>query len=239
MLRTKLGLLLLLIISSVTAPAAAQDLMQHLYRGELTDPDRAPISGTFEMGFALYENASSTTPFWSETRYVSVVEGMYELALGRAEPLSIDYDGRTLTLAVSLGPTEILRQEITLEAHIPPALLADEATIRRQTFADLAGRSIYADNVGLAQNCRTLSGTTLGQLDRWRDLDARLDELRREIRSDVGPTTGDATVELPRIGGEAGNPYEVICPRGYVMVGVSGGAGNLIDGVRPICARLE
>jgi hypothetical protein len=76
-------------ISNVSNPVAGQDAISipkliH-YQGKLTDLDGVPITGTRNMVFRLYVG---TSQFWTETRSVSVSEGIFNVLLGAENPVS-------------------------------------------------------------------------------------------------------------------------------------------------------
>jgi len=49
---------------------------------------------------------------------------------------------------------------------------------------------------------------------------------------------GTSTEQVIVTGGGSGGPYEQFCPAGYVMVGISGGAGERLHQINLLCSRL-
>jgi len=86
-------------IAGITAP-----LLQ--YQGRLTDPGTGEpvVDGSHTMTFRLYASASGGTEFWTETKDVSVQDGLFSTVLG--DKTSLDqavFDGRELWLGVKVG----------------------------------------------------------------------------------------------------------------------------------------
>ncbi len=69
------------------------------YQGRLTDADGVPLSGDYQMRFALYDVPTGGSPCWSETQTVSVSDGLFNVLLGSTN--SIDHS--CLTGDVYLG----------------------------------------------------------------------------------------------------------------------------------------
>lgn len=219
-------------------PGGDEELMRAAYTGELLDDAYRPISGVFPLTFRLYRSRSAETPVWTEEQYVAVLEGMYDVQLGRNEGIPAGWAGEERVLEVALGDTVLASQTLLLWAWSPEQE-APMPTIRREPFIELAGQAIEADTAAMARNCRRLSGESASALDHYDELRGQLDEVRRRLDRPAGDRIGDDDVVLPRIGGAGGNRYERNCPPGFVMTGARGGAGNLIDGFRIICTQLE
>ncbi len=69
------------------------------YQGRLTDAAGVPLSGDYQMRFALYDVPTNGSPCWEETQTVTVSEGLFNVLLGSAN--SIDHS--CLTGDVYLG----------------------------------------------------------------------------------------------------------------------------------------
>ena len=69
------------------------------YQGRLTDADGVPLSGDYQMGFALYDVPTGGSPCWEETQTVTVSDGLFNVLLGSTN--SIDHS--CLTGDVYLG----------------------------------------------------------------------------------------------------------------------------------------
>lgn len=241
-------LALCLVLVAVHAPsvhAGAQDPAQSrplvvTWTGEFIDPDLRPVSGVFAITLRLFESAAATEAVWSERRYVSVLDGTYQLLLGEYASLPEAFRGRTLSLGVSVdGAGEVTRSDLRIVPDAPKPGRAETLAGIEITWADLSERAVMAHEARTAEDCATLDGRTLAQIDRYDELlseivqaRARLDELR-------GAALSNQTVTLERIGGAGGNPYQRSCPPGHVVVGIRGGAGALIDSIELVCAPLQ
>lgn len=210
------------------------------YRGELIDGDSRPISGVFPLQFDLYEQESGGPSLWSETHWVSVADGLYDVRLGRALPVPEDFGGRALYVGVRIaGGDELTRVQRTIEIT-PPAPTRDQIIgALAITFAELADRAVYCDEARIADDCQMLGGKRLEEVDRFDELLEQIIRLRGEVESATRVTTSSRTVTLERIGGAGGNPYARSCPPGHIVTGIRGGAGDLIDSIELVCAPLQ
>ncbi len=57
------------------------------YQGYLTDTNDAPVNRVVAMMFSLYDVIEGGTPLWSESREVSVADGIYNVNLGELIPV--------------------------------------------------------------------------------------------------------------------------------------------------------
>jgi len=235
------ALLCLFAVTLASAGAAyATDPPTMSWQGELVDGESAPISGVFPLTFKLYVRADSTAPMWQESRFVTVQEGMYDVQLGSLTPIPQDAVGRDLFLAVEIGTVgEVARQPVNVGFDPVPPTRDEVIASLDVTWADLAERAVYADHARTADECSTLAGLTVDELDRFDELAAEIAELRQEVERATGASIGSRTTTLERIGGAGGNPYTRTCPPNHVVVGMRGGAGALIDSIELICAPLE
>lgn len=239
-MRAPFAIALLCASLAVATHAHANDPPTMSWQGELVDGESSPISGVFPLTFKLYVRADSTAPMWQESRFVTVQEGMYDVQLGSLTPIPADAIGRDLFLAVEIGTVgEVARQPVNV-GFDPPEPTRDERIASLDvTWADLAERAVYADYARSAEECSTLAGLSVDELDRFDELAAEIAELRREVEAATGASIGTRTTTLERIGGAGGNPYTRTCPPNHVVVGMRGGAGALIDSIELICAPLE
>ena len=228
-----------MVFLAFAASAYAQDTMRVGFTGELLDENDAPISGVFPLTFSLYDGEGVADAAWSEQQFVAVFDGMYTVELGRERGIPVEWSGASKVLDVSIvGAGSIGRQRIALTPWRAPGEIP-LPLVRHESFVDLAGRAVRADQAGLADRCLTLSGVAVDDLDHYDELAARIAELRQRVSRPAGNRIGPDPVVLPRIGGGGGSRYERNCPPGFVMTGARGGAGSLVDGFRPICTQLE
>lgn len=210
------------------------------FRGELVDSASTPISGVFPLVFRLYTSAEATDAVWREERYVAVDTGMYDVLLGGVTPLPTGLAGQTMILAVDIRDGgEVTRFPLTIQPAPGPLSRAELLATLDVTFADLSDQAVLADRARVADDCVTLGGRRLEELDRFEELLTQIADLRREVDAATGPTIGSRTTTLERIGGAGGLAYARSCPPGHVVVGMRGGAGALIDSIELVCAPLE
>lgn len=57
------------------------------FRGRLTDATGTPLSGTYLLRFALWDDPQEGAQVWSESIYVAAREGLFTAAMGRVNPL--------------------------------------------------------------------------------------------------------------------------------------------------------
>jgi hypothetical protein len=63
------------------------------YQGMLTGIDSEVIeNGIYEMHFTLYGESDPTTPLWSETQNITVINGVFNALLGSVNPLELPFD---------------------------------------------------------------------------------------------------------------------------------------------------
>ncbi len=139
-----------------TSAAIAQIPETISYQGFLTDAQGAPVAdGTYTITFSLYDVAAEGTALWTETQQVVLVNGLFNVILGSATPLTIPFD-KPYWLGISVeGTTELLpRVELTSAAYSLNARAVVDSAITGSKIADGAVvRSI---------NAKTDSVTLLG-----------------------------------------------------------------------------
>lgn len=211
------------------------------YRGELLDAERRPLSGVFGVTFELLHQRDATDPLWTEQHWVAVSEGMYDLRLGNSRPLPPHLANRQLWLRILIGGAEVGMHQIAInDGQTDDVEINPGPFFSQRPIVDLAGHALGADRAERARDCRTLDGRTLEQLDRSAEFESQLADLRRQLRAaSEGPFVGEDQRVLDRIGGETGNPYQVMCPPGYVVTGIRGKGGNVLDSYNAICSQIR
>lgn len=231
---------ILLGLTAFATSAAADGVALVTFTGELIDGESRPISGVFPIQFRLYEAETGGEPLWAEGRFVSVAEGMYEVQLGATEPIPAELYGRTLFVGVELGSAgEISRAPLLVAGQAAPPSREDVIAGLDIIWADLADRAVQAEEALEADDCIRVGGKTLEEIDRFDELLAQLVTVREEVTRATRATVGGRTTTLERIGGGGGLPYARNCPPNHVVVGIRGGAGDLIDSIELVCAPLE
>lgn len=241
-------------------PGAREGLPEggiHAYKGKLVDESGKPISGIFPMTFKLYAGLKAKSATWSETLWVAVDRGIYTVALGAAKPLPKRDDLDRMVLGVEIkGFGELVREPFVPAEVKPPVLSAGPAptpgaaaaaaaqALARGAGAPSSGSAKYADTAGFAVESDHAKNS-----DRLQNL--TLDEVVRRAAEESGAGAGGGgaggKVKLggsKRFGARVGGPggtgeYNESCPKGYVMTGIRGGAGNFVDSIQIICSPLE
>ena len=113
------------------------------YQGYLTDNTGNPINGTRTMTFKIYDAASGGNELWSETKTVSVENGLFNVILGEVNPISPDIftpgARRWLELVVEGNPLSP-RTEITAVGFSYKTVDADK--LEGNSLSDLDGRYV-------------------------------------------------------------------------------------------------
>lgn len=216
-----------------------------VYRGVLQNTDGDPVSGVFPLDFHLYRGDMSADSIWSETHFVSVVDGRYQVRLGAQNPLAEHLLEGERWLGIELrGETEILRDRLTVERPASRAETEEFEEGSRVSYADVAERAAEAERARVAQTARTLDGLTAEEIEQKADLALR--RLGEHVadpdahQAVTGPSVGSrVTTAGEEVGGSGGTSYEIRCPDGQVAVGIKGGAGRVVDSITLLCSPLE
>ena len=231
-----------LCVTSSSALAADDSASRTLYRytGELVDEGNRPISGVFMLTFSLHRQEDDRDAFFRERRWVAVSEGQYEVLLGEIERAAAEWAGQEAFISVRLGENdEFLRHRYTPELVTPPRSREEVIAELEVTYADIAENALRAVEASIAEDCQTIGGLTLEEIDRYDEVLEQIVELERRVEDATGARLGNRTTTLERIGGSGGNSYSRSCPPGHVVTGARGGAGALIDSIELLCSPLQ
>ncbi len=209
------------------------------YTGELADDDLKPISGIFRVTFKLFPDISAPTEIWTETLFVTIVEGRYDVALGRITPIGANLDGRQLFLSATLEEEPGERIPFAVRAATTRDDSPSGPIFRGKNFADVADRALVATRAATADNCSTLGGKTAEEIDQSKELNKRVSELREALREKSSIKLGGQQQVLERVGGAGGNSYQRQCPPGFVVTGFRGGQGQFLDSIEIVCNAIE
>jgi hypothetical protein len=226
--------------SAVIDPSnSPKSYIQSRYTGELADDELKPISGIFKVTFKLYPDLSAPKEIWTEELFVSIVEGRYDVTLGRVSPIGANLDGRQLFLIAAIGEDAGERIPFAVRA----ADIRDDSPsgpiFRGKSFADIADRALVATRAATADNCSTLGGKTAEEIDQSKELNKRVSELRESLREKSSIKLGSQQQVLERVGGAGGNSYQRQCPPGFVVTGFRGGQGQFLDSIEIVCNAIE
>ena len=226
------------------------------YKGKLVDEGGKPISGIFPVTFKLYAGLKAKKPVWSEMMWVAVDRGIYTVHLGTAKPLPARSDLDRMVLGVDVkGVGELVREPFVPADVRPPVLSAGaqrapgaapsaapsvapqigkSGSAGAAKYADTAGYAVEADH---AKNSDRLMNLTVDDIVRRAAEEggggAAAAQTGSKVRVGANKRYGS------QIGGPGGAEFNEVCPKGYVMVGMRGASGNLIDSFQIICAPLE
>lgn len=208
------------------------------YKGKMVDEAGKPVSGIFPITFKIYSSETSKKPTWSETLWVAVDRGAYTVRLGDRKPLPSGERSRSYLGVDIRGIGEVVREPLAT-GRAPAA-----ATGGGTGPAKHAGGTRYADTAGYAVESDHAKNADRIQNMTFEDLARRLAEEgggpRPAAAGGGGVKIGTARRLGARIGGPGGtSEYNETCPKGYVMVGIKGGAGMYLDSVQIVCAPLE
>lgn len=227
------------------------------YTGRLQDQSGSPISGVFHFEFNLYSDSKSAEPLWTETRYVAVVDGSYTIPLGQNVKLQREHIAGPRWIGVELvGEGEILRDKLSIKETSPDDEADGEGAVSDKTkrwldraannsdmtFAEVAKRAVFADRADRAESAQKVGSLTADEIERLSNLSMeRLGEhiADPEAHGATGRTLGDETRVLDQVGGSGGASYRTECPPGFVVTGIKGGAGDMLDSIALICRRLQ
>lgn len=237
-----LGLLLMLGASVATAApetdeGGAAGSRVVAYKGKMVDESGKPVSGIFPMTFNLYAGLRSKKPVWSESLWVAVDRGIYVLNLGEDKPLPAKLDPTKLVIGVNVrGVGEVAREPFVAAVSATPvrgapAPASSSGAKGSVRYADTAGYAVEADHAKSADR--------LGNLT--------YEDMQRRLVEDLGAAVSGSRTKVgvaKRVGRSVGGPggtnaFEDSCPKGFVMTGIRGMHGNVIDSVQIICSPIE
>lgn len=108
------------------------------YQGVLTQPNGTVINGQVSLQLSLYSAASGGSPLWQETQTVDVSQGIFNVQLGAATPLTLPFDAPYF-LGVKVGSDQEMqpRQPLTSVPYALRANIADTVPDQTVTAAKL------------------------------------------------------------------------------------------------------
>ena len=122
-----IGVLLILFLFPCPGDAAIPTKIN--YQGYLTTAAGAPVDGTVQMHFSIYDVATGGSALWSETQSVTVSNGVYSVNLGDVTPINLTFDAQYY-LGVKVGTDS----EMT-----PRRVLTSVGYAYRALYVDIAG----------------------------------------------------------------------------------------------------
>ena len=227
------------------AEAVAADSVVVIYRGVLESDRGQPVSGVFPLSFRLYRGSMSADPLWQEQHFVSVVDGRYQVELGRQAALREHLLHGQRWIGIHLGDeTEILRDELSISRPGEDGDVESPSASGRLSYADVAERATEAERARVADNALALDGMTAEEIEAMAEV--ALTRLGEHIadpnahQAVAGPRIGRTRRVMDEsAGGSGGSPYDIRCPENHVVTGISGNAGRVVDRVTVICSPLN
>lgn len=225
------------------------------YRGKLQDSQGTPVSGVFHFQYNIYTDSNAAEPIWSERQYVSVIDGTYKVPLGSRTTLKRETISGLRWIGIELvGEGEIVRDRLKVDSakqgggesekisQKTKKLLKKAAQGDKIAFADVAERAVKADQADVAKEARKIGSLSADEVERLSNL--ALERLGEHIADPnahgaVGRTLGKQPRIMDQIGGKGGGSYRSECPPGYVVTGIKGGSGAVVDSIAIICRRLQ
>lgn len=237
--------LVLTTLATAPAVAAPPEAAPLVYGGRLVDESGRPVTGIFPLTFSIYARAGIKRASWTDSTFVAVDNGVYAVELGKNKPLPkrLDLDKAEIGIAVTGRKGDIVREPLNKAAAPADGPVVDVKPVggpstgvrpsaaNQQTYADVAGYAYEAERARVADRVGSMT-------------EADLKALAKSSAKDAAPAGGKARIGATKqftesAGGPEGRPYSITCPPGYVVVGIRGGAGALVDSVSLICSPLE
>ncbi|MFA4981965.1 MAG: tail fiber protein [Candidatus Omnitrophota bacterium] len=95
-MKTKLTIILILFMAiALTLTLVASAEIPHLmsFQGKATDKTGAPLNGTYNLTFRIYNAGTGGTAKWTETQpNITISNGVLQVQLGSVAPLSLAFD---------------------------------------------------------------------------------------------------------------------------------------------------
>ena len=110
---------------SATATSVPNTMVQ---QGRLFDADGAPVEGTLEVVFSIYDSALGGDVVWTETRAIEFDKGYFSTTLGLEMPFDETvWDGSVHYLAVKVADDPEMKPRASIHA-VPYAYVAEYVT---------------------------------------------------------------------------------------------------------------
>lgn len=144
------------------ASGAITNLMS--FQGKLTNPDGTNVTNnSYSVVFSIYSVASGGSAVWTETKSVTVTDGLFQTNLGdtTALPGSVNFNSNSLYLGIKVGADAEMTPRVRLTAA-PQAFNSDLLDgLDSTSFVQLSGGNI---NIGTGTvTSGAINGLTLAQ----------------------------------------------------------------------------
>lgn len=242
-------------ITDKKAPIKHETPIKISYSGQIQDGNGNPISGVFPLMFKLYKHQLATDSIWQEEHYVAVVDGRYSLDLGTIDALLPEQlEGNRWMGVEFAGEGEILRDRLIVSLVDPSssggnrligsASAAPASPNRSTSFAEISERANFAEHAAVADRAEKIGDLDEEAIEKLSNLALeRLGEHLTDPDAHKGGKRGGVSTERqvmqPLIGGRGGEAYKVDCPPGFVVTGIEGRAGRVVDSLHIVCSPIQ
>ena len=193
-----MGKLRILIVSLLMAVfgwcvVTAQPAATMSFQGLLTTPLGDPVTdGTYSVTIALYTDSVVSSAAWSEQHSVATVLGVFDIVLGKLQPLSFDPANR-YWVGVTLGndPEFRPRAEVTSTAF---AFVANSAMQAQSLATDATGAVLSVNGLQGALKIEAGQGLSITSANGVVSVALNVDSLNVQPR---GPAGGDLRDSYP------------------------------------------
>lgn len=235
------GVLCLCLLALWVTPAfsddeeTANDQYELVYEGEFLDQEKRPISGVFPLEFKLYNNGKDRKALWSEKHYVAVIDGRYEVVLGLDKPIPSEIENKTISLGVELKGKEVVRQPFEAK------LVGEE--VRSGVPTSGGGTCNFCETAGNAETVGGQHPSEFASANVKTLLDQHIND--RKAHGGGGGSGGGGTLTTQtwtseKAGGGGGSKtYNLSCPKNYVMTGLAGRHGAVLDSIQIVCTKMQ
>ena len=111
------------------------------YQGRLADKDSNFLTGNFLVTFRFYDAEKEGQPIWEKSHILNIKNGMFNVLMGSARPLEIDFN-KDLWLGIEVADNGETASRIKL-AKPAYALNAKPVGLNKIILADIQGRVYY------------------------------------------------------------------------------------------------
>jgi microcystin-dependent protein len=165
-MKTKLILLPLFLLAALLAlTLSAHAAIPHLmnFQGKATDRLGAPLNGSYNLTFRIYNSATGGSPKWSETQpNISISNGIFQVQLGSVAPLNLFFD-ESYWISIEINTDGEMSPRTRL-ASVGYAFTAETSNNNIPTGVVMAWTTNTPPDGWLLCDGRTVSRTTYARL---------------------------------------------------------------------------
>lgn len=128
----KTKLILLILLSVIVLTLASYAAIPHLinFQGKATDTNGAPLNGTYNLTFKIYDHATAGNLEWQETHQnLAMINGIFGVLLGSVTALNLPFDeDYWITIEVNTDGEMTPRTRLASVGYAYKSEMADYAT---------------------------------------------------------------------------------------------------------------